>query len=292
VSKGSDDSFDIRPARDDEWQACRMLLPETFADVNGREYFLCTRQHAPRIVAAASCRRTPESVNSLRVHVIPPFRRRGIGARMIDHMCGDLPAAEGLSEITKERNAEPFCAGTGFVRVDGLTTVEADVAEIRVYIGRLRDRIQVPEGARLISLSEAPIEQVARLHAEYIAGAGQLNPWRAVIAGNRGLARSVILLVDGSVEGILLWELEASIAIVRSRVVTARFQAGWANMLLLAEALDRGWECGARRVQFSYSDSNRDTQRLARRFKAEVISVLAKFQRGGLAIGAREPARI
>ena len=123
------------------------------------------------------------------------------------------------------------------------------------------------------------MEQVARLHAEYVARAGELNPWRAVIAGNPSLAPSVILLVDGRVEAILLGELEASLAIVRSRVVTPRFQGGWANTLLLAEALDRGWEYGARRVQFSYSDSNRDTQKLARRFKAEVISVLAKFQR-------------
>jgi len=280
VSKVRDDSFQIRPARDDEWQACRMLLPETFADLNGREYFLCTRQQAPRIVAAASCRRTPQGAKSLRLHVIPPFRRRGIGARMIDHICGDVPAAEGLSEISKEKDAEPFCTRTGFLRVDGLTTVEAEMAEIRAYMSRLRDRMHLPESARLISLAEAPMEQVARLHAEYIARAGELNPWRAVIAGNPRLAPSVILLVDGRVEAILLGELEASLAIVRSRVVTPRFQGGWANTLLLAEALDRGWERGARRVRFSYSDSNRDTQKLARRFKAEVISVLAKFQRG------------
>lgn len=73
MTKVSDDSFHIRPARDDEWQACRMLLPETFADLNGREYFLCTRQQAPRIVAAASCRRTPQGATSLRLHVTHSF---------------------------------------------------------------------------------------------------------------------------------------------------------------------------------------------------------------------------
>jgi GNAT superfamily N-acetyltransferase len=275
-----DSSLVIRPPREDEWKICRMLLPETFADVAGREYLLATRPQQPRIAGAASFRRIRDGVSGVRLHVIPPFRRQGIASLLLERLCADAAVAEGISEISREPAAESFCARAGFIRVEGLTAVEAAIERMREYARALRDRSRVPESARLVTLPEAPLDQVARLHAEYVVHAGELNPWRAAIASElTALRRSLVLLIGARVEGILLWHMDGSTAVVRSRVVTPQFQRGWANALLIAAGLDAGWEAGARRVRFTYADSNRDTRKMAQRLSGEVVSVVARFQR-------------
>jgi hypothetical protein len=90
---------------------------------------------------------------------------------------------------------------------------------------------------------------------------------------------SPVVMIDDRVAGILLGELEGATAVVRSRVVVPGYHGSWVNVMLLAEALDIGWAGGGRRARFSYTDSNRDTQKLAIRFRAEVTSVIARFRR-------------
>jgi GNAT superfamily N-acetyltransferase len=90
---------------------------------------------------------------------------------------------------------------------------------------------------------------------------------------------SPVVMVDGGVAGILLGHVDGETAVVRSRVVAPGYQGSWVNAVLIAEALDIGWAAGARRARFSYTSSNRDTEKLARRFRAKVTSVVAQFTR-------------
>ncbi len=257
-----------------------MLLPETFADASYRAYLLCVRDEAPRIVAAASFRPGPEAITHLRLHVIPSFRRRGVGSQIVDELARTRAASmEGIVEVTKEPAAVAFCARNRFERVEALTTVEADMSQMRYYMSRLRDRIAPSRRARTIPLSQAPVDQVANLHAEYVAREGELNRWRGLVAHTSQMDISPVVIIDGRVAGILLGSLEGATAVVRSRVVAPGYHGSWVNAMLLAEALDIGWAAGARRARFSYPDSNRDTEKLARRFRAEVTSVVARFVR-------------
>jgi GNAT superfamily N-acetyltransferase len=270
----------VRPPRDGEWGICRMLLPETFADAYTREYLLSVRDEAPHIVAAASFRPETKAITRLRMHVVTCFRHRGVGSGMIEHLVrSGASAIEGTVEVTKERGAEQFCERNRFERVDALTTVEAEIAGMREYMRRLRGRISPPPGGCAIPLRAAPMDQVARLHAQYVAHEGEPNAWRALVADTPGIHQSTVVMVDGQVVGILLWELEGLTAVVRSRVVAPVHQGAWVNAMLLAEGLDGAWDSGARRVRFSYTDSNRDTQKLATRFQAGVVSVVARFSR-------------
>jgi len=257
-----------------------MLLPEAFAGVSARTHLLGIREEAPRVVAAASFRPGPEEITQLRLHVVPAFRRLGVGSQVIEHVAAlGARCIGGIVEITKEPGAVHFCERNRFERVESLSTVEADMAEMRDFMGRLRDRMAPARGARTIPLSEAPVDQVANLHAQYVAQAGELNQWRGLVARTPQMAISPVVTIDGRVAGILLGELEGTTAVVRSRVVAPGYHGSWVNVMLLAAALDIGWAAGARRARFSYTDSNSDTQKLAMRFKAEVTSVVARFTR-------------
>lgn len=270
----------LRPPSEAEWRFCRMLLPRTFCDVAGREYLVAARDEAPRLVAAASFRRAGQSVTHLSLHVIPSFRRGGMASQILEYLVrSGAKSVEGAVEITTETEAAAFCARTGFERVDALTTVEAGIAGMREYMVRLRSRIVLPAGASIVPLSAAPMEQAARLHALYVAQHGELNPWRASLAESSGLHHSPVVLIRGQVAGILLWEREGDTAVVRSRAVDPLYHGGWVNATLLAEGLDGAWSSGARRVRFCYTDSNRDTRKLADRFSSEVVSVLVRYVR-------------
>jgi len=270
----------IRPPRENEWAVCRMLLPETFGDVASRSYVLAVRDEAPRVVAAASFRHAHQAITHLRLHVIPGFRRLGVGSQLVEHIArGDARSMEGTVEITSEPAAVAFCERNQFERVESLTTVEADIAEMRDYTRRLRLRLGQPAGACVMALADAPADQVAELHARYVAQEGEIDRWRGLVAQTPQMGISPVVMIDGRVAGILLGELEGATAVVRSRVVAPGYHGSWVNVLLLAEAMDIGWAAGARRARFFYTDTNRDTQKLAARFQAKVTSVVARFQR-------------
>jgi hypothetical protein len=272
----------MRPPLADEWPICRMLLPETFAaDASQREYLLCLRDESPRIVGAASYRRASAgAVTHLRVHVIRTFRRRGVASQMIaaiaQHGVGSL---SGACDIVRAPGAAPFCERNLFYRAAGLTTVEGDIAAIRRFMSQLRARAPQSLAIRIVPLAEASLEQVAELHAQYVAHQTELSPWRARLAAMPELGQSPTALIDGRLAGILLWEMQDGMAVVRSRVAAPGPHSKWVNVILLAEGLDGAWLRGARRVRFQYADNNHDTRKLAVRFQAAVTSELVEYRR-------------
>jgi hypothetical protein len=270
----------VRPPLSDEWPICRMLLPETFAEASQREYLLCLRDESPRIVGAASFRRGADAVTHLRVHVVSSFRRRRIGSQIVAYIArSGVRALGGNCETVSEPAAAPFCERNRFQRADALTTVEGEIAGMREYMCHLRTRVPGGFEACTVPLSAVPVEQVAQLHSQYVAHQSELNPWRGLLADAPGMNHSPVVLVGGRVVGILLWELQGGTAVVRSRVAVPGPHGKWVNVILLAAGLDGAWAQGARRVRFSYTDTNRDTRKLALRFKAEVASVLVEYRR-------------
>jgi hypothetical protein len=150
---------------------------------------------------------------------------------------------------------------------------------MRHHMTRLRSRLSVPAGARLARLADVPLDEAANLHATHVAHEHSLNPWRFRVANTPNMEASPVVMLDGRMVGLILWELEAEKVLVRSRVVLPEYQRGWVNTLLLSAGLDGACEGGARRVQFSYADTNRDTEKLATRFKADLVSVVARYSR-------------
>ncbi|HEX3743874.1 MAG TPA: GNAT family N-acetyltransferase [Bryobacteraceae bacterium] len=267
----------LRPPLDHEWPICRMILPETCAGASSREYLLAVQDQPPHAIAAASFRQTATGVTDLRMHVIPRFRRSGVGSQVVAFLtAGGARSVSGAVDLATEALAVAFCEARGFSRIDTLTTVEAEIAEMREFTRRLCSRRQ--RAGEIVPLSRAPARQVAELHARYVAHQSESDPWRALVTATPGMQDSPVALIGGAVVGALLWELEGQTAVVRSRVAAPGRHASWVNALLLAEGLEGAWRRGARRVRFTYNSSNRDTQKLARRFRAEIANVVALFR--------------
>jgi GNAT superfamily N-acetyltransferase len=269
-----------RKPRNDEWPICRMLLPETFSNVSGRTYLIFVRDEAPHIVAAASFRQTVGAIAHLRLHVVRSFRRRGVGSQVIEHFVRNgASSIEGTVERITEPGAESFCERNHFKRLGSLTTVETEVPEMLEYLRRLCSRITLPQNACTIPLLEAPIDQVARLHAEHIAHENELDPWRARITDISGMEHSPVAMIDGRVAGFLLGKVENDTVLAHSLVVAPSHRGGWINAVLLARGLEYAWNNGARRARFSYTNSNRYTRKIANRFRARTVSLMVHFSR-------------
>jgi GNAT superfamily N-acetyltransferase len=277
----------IRPPRDAERRAFRMLLPDAFSPGRGDSHLLALTAAPPAVLGAAAwhpnlCYGRPAWQVNLRV--VRPARRRGIGARLLEAIEQAARQAGIATLITwhnsaPEPEAEAFLCARGFVLEDSLTTYETDIERLLELLMPLRERLlaraKVPAGVRLLSLPEAPLDQVARLHAAYLGGSprGVGLGLSEALRRPSALAASVVLLVNDAAQGLTLVELADSLARVEARVVAPVYQGGWANVLLMAAALDRGLAHGARRVQFVSARANADTHKLARRSAAITVKV-------------------
>ncbi|MGH9563952.1 MAG: hypothetical protein ACRD3S_21075, partial [Terracidiphilus sp.] len=72
---------------------------------------------------------------------------------------------------------------------------------------------------------------MAELHARYVAHQSDSSPWRALLNGSTDPEGSVVALVQGSVAGALLGEIDGDTAIVRSKVAVPGPYSAWVNLL-------------------------------------------------------------
>ena len=272
--------LEIRAPRSEEWKLCRMLLPETFAEAAQRDYLLCLAEGSAHVAGAASfCPRANTAVG-VRVHVVPAFRRHGVGSAMLAAIAArGFPILQGTAEITRERGAAQFADRNHFLCTNSLTTVEGGIAAFRESIRNLRARIGQDPRLNVAMLHETSADEVARLHAQYVARQSDVDTWRGLLTRTPGMNHSPVVLVEGRVAGVLLWEKDGSTAVVRSRVAAPGPHTRRINLLLLAEALDIGWAQGCRKVRFFYTNAHSDTRKLASRLKAEVTSIVAEYRR-------------
>jgi hypothetical protein len=139
-------------------------------------------------------------------------------------------------------------------------------------VARLRARGRVPADVRIASLADAPLEEVGWLVSAELGGgpieALQRLRLRGGAADSDPLDRSLAVLHDGHVAGVMLWRLNDGIATVDARVVAPRWRNGWPNLLLLEASLLRARAERVTDFRFYCDDTVRDTLRLAQRAAA------------------------
>lgn len=288
-SRSAPEAVTIRPPREPEWRVCRMLLPDAFRHAVPPDCLLAVSPRPPYVVGAVAYHAGPRALHGVRVRVIREHRRRGIGRRLMGAVL-DKAAAQGavrvmgLGDPKTDPESEAFASALGFSRDCRLTTFECDLELMAQFMCALRDRIlsrqKLPPGAEIVWLPAAPKEEVARLYAEFIMHSPDYPV--AVMAHaleNGRLDHSPVLLAEGRVGAMVIWELVETVAVVHARVMTPPFQRGWANPCLMATALERGREVGVRRVRFESRDDNLDTLKLARRFQSDVLRVRDTYVR-------------
>ncbi len=281
----------IRPARDAEARACRILLPEMFTPSQSPDLLVAMTdaQRLAGALALSSVHGPGEPGFAMLVHVVPPLRRRGIGRALIEAAVarcrGRTPVLRAMRPVTADSQAAEFLAACGFDRYERILHFEVDVASFHADMLRLRRRLEqrgrVPAQARVVRLRAAPGGAVAELvsrnfptlPAQVLA---RLNP---TAPDAYDLDKSVALLLGEMVGGALIYNWNGGLPVIEVRVVDPAFRGTWGNVLMLEEATRNGMEAGATRFRFFADDRLADTMKLARRANAELTRSERHFWR-------------
>jgi GNAT superfamily N-acetyltransferase len=273
-------------------RACRMLLPDK-PGVVGWSQLLVAKDAATGAILGAA-KGMPVRMESgqfqlrIAVHVPKPFRRRGVATALIDHLAGDAReqrcgSLAVLLEPEDRDGALPFLNARGFQPVDQMTTFEASVERMAALLFKQRrwliDRGRIPAAARIVPLSEAPIEAVAELHASSIGGvAPRIASSLTELARSPDGRDTVVLLIDGVVRGYHRVEIKGDLSTTHALAVTEDLRgggagSGWAGLFLLADRVEECTRRGVLRSRFSCLSTVRPTLRLAKIFQADIVSI-------------------
>lgn len=285
-------SVSIRIAEGAERRACRMLLAD--ADrlgYAGGLWLATTSAGAPVVLGALSLQPVRDAdgrgaaIASARV--VRAWRRRGVGTMLLDAAIAEARRGGAVALVVRiDPPAAPdgvlFLEAQGFRRVETLTTVEVPTAAIVEYLApleaRLREADLIPGDARMRPLREAPIAEVARLHAEHLSGTreGVAEMLRGLLLRADADDHAVLMIGD-EVHGFLLGTTVDGVTTVDVEVLSPECRisggsSGWASVFMLAERLAWGLSRGSRVTRFSSVSTNRPTRRLGARLGARPVA--------------------
>jgi GNAT superfamily N-acetyltransferase len=276
----------LRPPRGIELRACRMFLPEPLPRRLPTGFLVAVGEQSFQILGAAShAADVYEGQRALRValRVIQPCRRQGVGSQLVNALVSIARGGRYRTIVTCHHSdqgsaGEPFVRAMGFLPRERITVFEFDPRHSR-FLESLRNRMvgvgKIPPTARIVSLDEAPLEQVVQLQVASMGGTTEGVRCMLEEGIKRGsmLPASVVLMIENEVQGVLLVELVESSAVVESIIVASSYRGGWANVFLKEAALQRVFACGVREVSFASLTTNRDTLKFATRCSARVAEV-------------------
>jgi GNAT superfamily N-acetyltransferase len=263
----------IRPARDGEAAACRMMLPAAFPATGAApELFVAPGPEGIRGAVAIAW--VPKGFSVL-VQVAAPWRRQGIGSALIEAAAasalGETAALRAWMPVSEGSIAAAFLQTAGFRIVRRLLVFETDSVHFGLALNGLLRRAQaggrVSRQLTLATLAAAPVQGVVDLVAPEFATlphdlAAQMAP-----DNHDGYDRalSLVLLHDGAVVGAMLCRRFDDLVEIDVNVVVPTLRHGMANLILLEGMARMSQDAGIRRIRFSCEEHVRDTLNLGRR---------------------------
>lgn len=282
-------TFSLRRAKDSEARACRHMMPELFTPHHAPELWVAVEEGALVGAAGISWHRTSQpSGFPVYVHVQPAARRRGIATALVNEIAQtareDTPCLNSWFDVAPDSEAASFLTATGFACVRQVFEFEAEMKTfydlIKVTYDRFAKRGKLTADFHIVSLAEAPADQVAGLVADNFALASASSLTRvAEGTSSHDPEKSVALLKDGHVLGALLYSWNGGDIGIDAWVVAEAARGTSANLMLVEAASRRALEAGAWRFRFSCTDDVRDTINLARRGGAKQTSVKSRFSK-------------
>ena len=263
-----------------------LLLPgpaERDADV-----IVATEAHGEEPIGAAAVwftpsRRFPERADCV-VHVLEPHRRRGVGRALLGRVTA-VAREIGVRQLGT-RPLEPKSPGFQFLLACGFefgaATISCEVpienlANVtRPLYERMEKRGKIPNGARIIPLSEAPREEVCRLVLDNLGFSSQHVAER-LRGTEHGFSQTIsrVALLNGKLVGALLITYQKALASVDATAVLPHYRHTWVNAALKYFAFEELIARGVERVRFSANSAqHRDTVNLATRTKARVLKTI------------------
>lgn len=274
----------VREARDEEHERCRTVLPQCFLPGAAPELFVASDGEDIRGVAAVlwSTGGFP-----LQLFVFEPFRRRGIGRALVDAVVdaahGETGTLRNWFPVVESSAAAAFLSRMGFAVERRLLGFDGDSAGFVEQAVRLRALIErsgrVPDDARIITLGEAPRQEVAKLVAAEFGTAPAFASAQLQTGAGYDPSLCVVATHGGRVVGAVLAAREGPCLRVDVTAVAPDHRGGWANLLLLTSLVERGIAAGVSRFRFFCDEDNRDTLNIARRAKANALERALMFRK-------------
>jgi GNAT superfamily N-acetyltransferase len=285
-----DETLEVRRAEDHEARACRLLLPEVFGASAAPDLWVAIDRETALLVGAAAIGWQPNFDPPgclLHVHVPTPLRRRGIGRALVEAVAeacaGSTPCLHSWVSLPEDGEGAAFLRRLGFAPSRRMLEFAADAdgyTKVKAACDRLGAAKQIPASFRVVSLREAPAEEVAALVAEHFRDA-PLASFSGLARGVSGhdRERSVVLLEGDAVRGALIYRWSNGEPRVDVWVVAPEVRGSIASLVLLEAAMRNALNGGARRFHFVCTDDNTNTIGLARRGGANLIATLTNFMR-------------
>jgi GNAT superfamily N-acetyltransferase len=282
------DTLTIRPARDDEYPICRMLLGAEAVRPWAR-FLLAVQDQAPFVAGAATFGVGSRWTHGVRVHVVPPQRRRQVGTRLLTAIIA-AALERGHDGILAHVNsaddpaAHPFMRAGGFEQKTALTTVRCLMKTAMDVVFPLAARVRRSRhplaDARVVRLADAPRNAVVALYLAELNRNPYTAAWSVVDElGSPLYADSPVILIGDRVAGVLLYrcDFKTSFVKVPVRIVAPEFQGGPTNLLLLDNALKASYATKLHEIEFDIPEGNDDTDKLARRLSSRVVRTNYSF---------------
>ena len=274
--------LEFRKPRASDWGVCRMLLPDTISDAAARDYLLAIDPVRHTVAGAICFRDDGAKLEHLRLHVVPGYRRSGVGRQLVKEVIREA-ARRNRSEVTGRAmvNANPdlhsFLLENGFIIKATLFIAEGRMASGLAHWQKIRNGAidHLPSSVQIVPLSESLAKEAGRLYAEYIAHAPEQLSARVFFSGDiPRFQLTQILLIDGKAEGMILVEQNGATAIVHARIVTAANRQGRASAVLAGATIERLHQAGIQTLRFQFFDTTHDTFKLSKRLETQIVDSL------------------
>lgn len=286
----------IRPAAPAERRACRMLLPQAAGVAQRCQWYVALDGSEQRVVGAAALGLDArvEELNrrwQTDLRVIVPFRGRGIGRALLDHVV-EQAVRHGISAlhtwewVEPDREAAQAWAAYGFAPCQRRMEYEADLARayatLLPFYERAREEDWIPTAARIIPLADADIDAVAELHTRCLGGTRRLLMplLRGAAADAFDPQYSRVLLLNEQVVGFTLGRIHpGGVCEIDSNVIHPSVRLGWANLWLKFEAAAVLLAGGIHTIRYFSLQQHTDTQRVSRQVGGRLLRTVVQMRR-------------
>lgn len=225
---------------------------------------------------------------SVYCHVLPAFRRQGIGRALMLKTAAETAAWDVMhlhaAATHKDDSAEAqYLTRMGFRFSGGMHHFVSDQALTLPLCQRLvqalRAHGRVPEGFVLRPLAEAQADTVATLFCRQFGGS--MARARALVTRALedpiGQALSLALCDDQHLAGFLIAKWGNDMPEVSYWVTDPTYRHGWPAALLLAEFVERAHKMGMVQARYCCSDQTRATLNIARKTGAVLEAVRRSY---------------
>lgn len=279
-----------------DWRALRMLLPQAVHHGCGCDVLVATVGAARRQVIGAiaiepQMRAQPHLGPRVALHVIPPWRRRGVGRSLLNaaaiiSAARKADALYAWSKVRPDSDETAAWRGLGFTHAieSSLTRVSAErVMEVlRPVVDRLLKRRYIPAEAQIIPLEQANPDDVARLVTTCLAGAGAESILKRRLIGRHPNPLeprlSKALLYKDRVAGVMLGSpIDSRVGLVEANVLHPMVRGGWANVWLKLETTREARDAGYDAFLYETHSQHGDTRALTRRLGGTIVPRIEPF---------------